>query len=191
MINATDLKNGITFLSNDKPYKVIKYSHVKVGRGGATVRVVAKNLESGATEEKTYSANVKVEDIHTQKRKLQYLYRDATSSVFMDPASFEQVEIPISVLSDEIPFMKEGDNVDVLFWSFGEAQDKALSVEIPPKVDLKVIDTPPGVKGNSAANIYKPAKLENGLDIKVPLFINTGEKIRVDTRTQEYVERVK
>lgn len=186
MINATDLKNGITFLSNDKPYKVIKYSHIKVGRGGATVRVSARNLESGSIEEKTYSANVKIDDIVTTKRKLQFLYKDGFNSTFMDPKSFDQVEIPLAILTDEAPFIKEGDSVDVLFWD-----EKALSVDIPPKVDLKVVDTPPGVKGNSAANIYKTARLENGIDVKVPLFIENGDLIRVDTRTHEYVERAK
>jgi elongation factor P len=186
MINSTDLKNGISFLSNGKPYKVIKYSHIKIARGGATVRVTVKNLETGGVEDKTYSSNVKVEDIRTIKRRLQFLYIDGDSVVFMDPKSYDQVEISSSVIEDELPFIKEGGQVDVLFW-----EEKALSVDIPPKVELKVAETAPGVKGNSASNVYKTAKLENGLSVKVPLFIREGDKIRVDTRTSEYVERAK
>jgi elongation factor P len=186
MINSTDLKNGVTFLANDKPYKVLKYTFIKVGRGGATVRVTAKNLESGATEEKTFSSNVKVDSINTFKRRLQFLYSDGINATFMDPATYEQTEIPEKIIKEELPYIKEGENVDVLFWD-----QKPLSVDIPPKVVLQVTDTAPGVKGNTASNMYKPATLENGLQVKVPLFIKEGEKIRVDTRTGEYVERVK
>jgi elongation factor P len=186
MIEATNLKNGITFLDKGKPYKVIKYNHVKVGRGGAVVRVSARNLESGGIEEKTFSSNVKVENVQTFKRQLQFLYKDAKNAVFMDPKNYEQVEIASSVIKDELPFIKEGENAAVLFW-----EEKPLSIEIQPKITLTILDTPPGVKGNSATNIYKPATLENGLQVKVPLFVAKGEKIVVDTRTGEYVERAK
>jgi len=186
MINSTDLKNGATFLYYEKPYKVVNYSLIKMGRGGATVKLTARNLETGATEPITLSSNVKVDEITTNKRKLQYLYRDGQTITFMDPISFEQVEIPVKVIENELSFIKEGDSVDVLYWN-----DKALSVDIAPKVVLKVIETDPGVKGNTVSNIYKPAKLENGLTIKVPLFINVGEMIRVDTRNSSYIERAK
>lgn len=186
MISSTDLKNGTTFLSDGKPYKVIKYSHIKIARGGATVKVTAKNLQTGSVEVKTYSSNVKVEDISTIKKRLQFLYVDEDNVVFMDPSSYEQVEIAVTIVKNELLFIKEGEKVDVLFW-----EDKALSVDIPPKVELEVIETDPGVKGNSASNVYKQAKLENGLSIKVPLFIENGDKIRVDTRTSDYVERAK
>jgi len=184
MITATDLKNGITFLSDGKPFKVVKYTHVKVGRGGATVRVMARNLETGDLAEKTYDAGNKVDEITTSKKRMQYLYKDGQNASFMDPQTYEQTEIDLDVLGDSILFIKEGSEVDVLLWD-----GKALSVDIPPKVVLEVIETDPGVKGNSASNFYKPAKLENGLSLKVPLFIKIGEKIRVDTRTSEYIER--
>ena len=186
MIEATNLKNGITFLDKGKPYKVIKYNHVKIGRGGAVVRVSARNLESGGIEEKTFSSNIKVEDVQTFKRQLQFLYSDAKNAVFIDPKNYEQIEIASSVIKDELPFIKEGENAAVLFW-----EEKPLSIEIQPKITLTISETPPGVKGNSATNIYKPAILENGLQVKVPLFVNKGEKIVVDTRTGEYVERAK
>lgn len=186
MINSTDLKNGTTFLYYDKPYKVVNYSLIKMGRGGATVKLTVRNLETGSTEPISLSSNVKVDEITTNKRRLQYLYRDGNVVTFMDPISFEQVEIPFKVIESEMPFVKEGDSVDVLFWN-----EKPLSVDIAPKVVLKVVETDPGVKGNTVSNLYKPATLENGLTIKVPLFINVGEKIKVDTRNSSYIERAK
>jgi len=185
MITATDLKNGTTFLSDGKPYKVIKYTHTKLGRGGATVRVSARNLENGELKEMTFDSGNKIEEIATIKKQMQYLYKDDKSAFFMDPKTYEQIEIDLNVLGDMIFFLKEGSEASVLFWDL-----QALSVEIAPKVDLEVIETDPGVKGNSATNIYKPAKLENGITIKVPLFIRVGDKVKVDTRTLEYIERV-
>ena len=184
MVEVTNLKAGATFQLNGKPYKVLKYQHQKLGRGGATVKVSAKNLETGSLEEKSFSSNIKVEEISTVKKPLQFLYRDGENIVFMDPKNYEQIEIPDYLIEEELNYIKEEDTVNVLFW-----EDKPLSIDIPPKVSLKVVDTPPGVKGDSATNIYKPAKLENGLQVKVPLFINSGDKIRVDTRTGEYIER--
>jgi len=157
-----------------------------MGRGGAVVKVVAKNLEDGGNQEISYSSNVSVEEANTTKRQLQYLYKDAVNAVFMDPRSFEQVEIPLKVLGEQMLFVKEGAESTVLFWD-----EKALSIDIPPKVVLTVKETDPGVKGNSASNFLKSATLENGLKVKVPLFINAGEKIRVDTRTWDYIERAK
>lgn len=186
MIKATDLKNGVAFMHFDKPYQVVKYTLIKMGRGGAVVKINARNLVSGSNEEISYSSNNSVEEADTYKKNLQYLYKDGSGAYFMDPTSYEQIEIPLSVLGDQIYFVKDGDNVSVFFWG-----DKALSVELPPKITLSVAQTDPGVKGNSATNIYKPAVLENGLKLKVPLFVNTGDKIRVDTRTGEYIERAK
>ncbi len=194
MISATDLKNGTAFLHYGKPYQVVKYNLIKLGRGSAYVKIMARNLESGGTEEISYQSNASVEDANTYKRKLQYLYKDGANAYFMDPRTFEQIEIPLKVLGDQVLFIKEGAESTVFFWSLDSARDKddkVLSVEIPPKVVLEVRETDPGVKGNSATNIYKPAILENGMKVKVPLFINIGDKIRVDTRTSEYIERAK
>ena len=186
MINATDLKNGATFMEHGQPFQVIKYSLIKMGRGGAVVKVSVRNLETGATVEKSFSSNVAVDEVNTFKRRLQYLYKDAANAIFMDPKTFDQTEVPFLVVGDLVRYLKEGESVDVLFWD-----DKALSIELAPKVVLKVIETDPGVRGNSASNMYKSATLENGISIKVPLFIETGEKIRVDTRTGDYIERAK
>jgi elongation factor P len=184
MVNATDLKPGVTFLHNGQPFRVIKYSLIKMGRGGATVKINVRNLETGAVNELGFSSNVKVESVSTIKRNLQYLYNDGTTATFMDPKSYDQIEIPVKVLESELNFIKEGEIVDVLFWG-----ERALSVDIAPKVTLEVTQTDPGVKGNSVSNLYKPATLENGLETKVPLFIKIGDKIRIDTRSGDYVER--
>lgn len=191
MIPVTDLRKGTTFQIDGKPYKVLEYNHIKIGRGGATIRVTVRNLQSGAVEEKTYNNGASVEPISTTKRSLQYLY-EADNAVFMDPKTYEQIEVSIDVVGKELAFLKEGENTEVMFWSFGGAQDKEdipLGVELAPKITLAVVEADPGVKGNSASNFYKQAKLENGLQIKVPLFIKNGDKIRVDTRTGEYIER--
>ena len=195
MIQATQLKAGVAFKAEGKPYKVAKYELVKMGRGGATVRLQLVNLENGANVEKSFSSNLSFEEINLAKRKLQYLYKDQKIAYFMDERSYEQVEIPLAILGADIYYVKEGQASDVLFWdpsaSSGQAESRALLVELPPKVVMKVAETDPGVKGNSASNMYKQAKLENGLSLKVPLFIKTGEKIIVDTRSGEYVERAK
>jgi len=186
MINATDLKNGITFKMDGKPYKVVKYAHQKIARGGGTVKVSLRNLQSGNLVEKTLNSNLKVDQINTSKKPFQYLYKDAENAVFMNKSTYEQVEIPNQVIQSDLPYIKEGDDVNVLFW-----EENPLSVDIPPKVKLKVSETAPGVKGNSATNIFKSAKLENELSAKVPLFIEEGDYVVIDTRTGEYVERGK
>lgn len=186
MINATDLKNGTTFVLDNRPYKVVKYAHQKIARGGGTVKLSIRSLENGNLEEKTMHSNAKVEEINTSRKPLQYLYTDDLNAVFMNERTYDQVEIPVKIIKDVLPFIKEGETPNVLFW-----EDKPLSIEIPPKVKLKVIETAPGVKGNSATNIYKPAVLENNISIKVPLFIETGNVVVVDTRSIEYIERAK
>lgn len=186
MISATDLKNGKTFEVDGKAYKVVKYTHSKIGRGGANVKVKVRNLQSGKLEDKTFNSTRKIAEINTHKKPLQYLYIDGDNAVFMDPKTFEQTEMKVKSIDTEIRFINEGDSINVLM-----ADDVALSIEISPKVVLKVTKTDPGVKGDTASNVYKPAILENGLAIKVPLFIKENDKVKVDTRTGEYVERVK
>jgi elongation factor P len=184
MINSTDLKNGTTFMQYGKPYQVIKYTLIKMGRGGAVVKVLTRNLESGAVEEKSFSSNTAVDEANTYKRKLQYLYNDGANATFMDPKDFSQVEISLKVLGNDVKYIKEGESIDVLFWD-----EKALSIALSPSVVMEVVETDPGVKGNSASNMFKSATLENGITTKVPLFVEKGEKIKIDTRTGEYLER--
>src|SRR3989344_2620651 len=146
-VNATDLRAGIAFLYEGKPFKVTKYNLIKMGRGGATVRVNCINLENGANIEHAFSSNLTFEQVDLSKRKLQYLYKDSNMAFFMNPASFEQVEVPLKILGSDIYYVKEGEDVDILFWD-----DRAMSVDLPPKVTLKVIESDPGIKGNSASN---------------------------------------
>lgn len=186
MINVTDLRAGTTFQMNGVPYVVIKYTHTKMGRGTANVRVEARNLKTGAVEEKTFMSGARVDAALTVKRPMQYLYSDGKNAVFMNSSTFEQVEIAKTIVGQEIKFLKEGQTVDILFFN-----DQPLSILLPPKLTLKVMHADPGVRGNSATNVWKSVSLENGMQVKAPLFIKTGDSVVVDTRTEEYVERAK
>ena len=190
MINVTDLRAGVTFLLNGAPYVVLKYTHNKIGRGSANVRIEMRNLRTGSVEERTFMSSAKVDSAPTIKRPMQYLYSDESSAVFMNPTTFEQAEISKSIVGQELKFLQVGKTVDILFWGEGSAS-QALSVLLPPKLTLKVTHADPGVKGNSATNVWKQIMLENGMQIKAPLFIRPGDLIVVDTRTGEYVERAK
>lgn len=185
-VNATELRAGTAFIYEGKPFKVTKYQLIKMGRGGATVRVNCVNLENGANVEHAFSSNLSFELITLHKKKLQYLYKDEKIVYFMNTVSYEQIEVPIAILGTDVNYIKEGGECDILFWA-----ERAMSVDLPPKINLKVIDCDPGVKGNTASNYLKSATMENGLMVKVPLFIKIGETIRVDTRSGDYVERAK
>ncbi len=185
MISVTELRAGRSFKENGQPYLVLKYEHTKMGRGTASIKVKVKNLKTGSVTEKSFISGARVEAVLTQKKKLQYLYSDQLGFYFMDPKSFEQVEIPASLLREQKDFLKEEVLVEVLF-----VESDPVSVELAPKMKFKVKETGPGVKGDSATNIFKPATLDNGMKIKVPLFIKTGEEIWVDTRSGEYVARL-
>lgn len=186
MMVVQDIRNGTTFLLDGQPWLGLKYEHVKMGRGSATIRIKAKNLLTGTTVEKSFINSARVEEINTARRPMQYLYKDGQNYIFMDPKDYEQIEISGQVIGSSGDYLKEGVLVNILFW-----EDRPLWIELPPKMDFKVIETDPGVKGNSAANMYKTAKLDNGLTVRVPLFIEEGEQIVVDTRDGSYVERVK
>lgn len=185
-IAATALRSGMAFLYEGKPFKVTKYNLIKMGRGGATVRVNCVNLENGANVEHAFSSNLSFEQVDLRKKRLQYLYKDEVTAFFMDPENYEQIEVPLTILGDDIYYIKEGEQADILFW-----EERAMSVDLPPKIVLEVVECDPGVKGNTVSNLYKPAKLSNGLIARVPLFIKQGEKIRIDTRSGDYVERAK
>ena len=168
------------------PYMCLKYEHVKMGRGSATIRIKAKNLLTGATTEKSFINSAKVEDINTLRRPMQYLYFDSAQYVFMDPKTYEQVNISESVTAEEGRYLQEGTQVNVMFWD-----ERRLWIELPPKMEFTIKETDPGVKGNSVSNLYKDAVLDNGIRTRVPLFINEGDKVLVDTRDGSYAERVK
>jgi elongation factor P len=186
MISVTDLRAGVAFLLDGQPYQVIKYKHSKIGRGTANVKVRVKNLGTFAVVEKTFMSGARVEEISVRRRKMQYLYEDQGDFCFMDPSSFEQITIEKEAIGEGARFLKEGGRVQVLFWA-----EKPLSVELPVSLSFEVLETDPGVKGDSASNIWKEAVLSNKVKIKVPLFIKSGDQVRVDTRTGEYLERAK
>lgn len=184
MISVTDLKNGVTFEDEGQLYRVLSYEHIKMGRGSANIKVKARNLRSGATIEKSFINGARVQDAPLNRRQLQYLYKDGTTAYFMDGASFEQIEIPEAKLGTDTQYLKDGETYAVLFYN-----EEALAIDLPPKMEFTISETGPNVKGNSASNMYKDAILNNGMKVRVPLFMETGENVLVDTRTGEYSER--
>ena len=186
MIPVTNLRAGTVFKENGQPLLVLKYEHQKLGRGKANIKVKARNLKTGAVSERTFISGAKVEEAEVEKKSLQFLYLEGNKAVFMDPKSFEQIETKRESLGGQEGFMKEGMKADILFF-----EGALVNIELPTAVALEVKETGPGVKGDTATNIFKPAVLENGLTAKVPLFVKIGDKIKVDTKSGEYVERAK
>ncbi|MBI4038148.1 elongation factor P [Candidatus Daviesbacteria bacterium] len=185
-LNVTDLRNGTFFKEGSNIFQILSYDHVKMGRGSGNVKVKVKNLRSGTTLEKSFITGSKVEEANIEKKKAQYLYRDGDSFYFMDPVSFEQFPLSISVMGDQAKYLKDSLEVTLIV-----AEGEALSVELPINLIYTIAETGPGERGNTVSNVYKDATLENGLNIKVPIFMKVGEKVKVDTRTGQYVERVK
>lgn len=183
MISVNDLRAGVAFEEDGSIFQVLSFEHIKMGRGSANIKVKVKNLRNGSTTEKGYTNGAIVKDIFLEKKDCQFLYKDSESAYFMDPRTFEQQVIPLRQLFAH-EFLKEGDTVVLQF--FG---DEPLDLILPPKVTLKVTETDPGVKGNSASNVYKDAILENGIKTRVPLFINIGDSVVVDTRDGSYTKR--
>ena len=186
MISAGDFRKGITFEMNGEPHVILDFQHVKPGKGAAFVRTKYKNIITGATREEAFSPNVKFPKAHIETKKMQYLYNDGELYYFMDNESFEQVGLQYDQVEDAIKFMRENDEATVKFF-----QGSAFIVEAENFVNLEVIDTEPGVKGNTATNVTKAATVETGAIIQVPIFIESGEKIQIDTRTGEYLGRAK
>lgn len=185
MIGVTELRAGIIFEETGNLYQVLSYEHIKMGRGSANIKVKVKNLKNGSTTEKSFINGAKVADVMVLKRDVQYLYSDSDFSYFMDPRSFDQVSVPLSLVGTDSAYLKEGESYNVSF-----LRDEAIALNLPPKMDFEVAEADPGVKGNSASNIYKDAVLDNGLRVRVPLFIKAGDKVKVDTRTGEYSQKV-
>jgi elongation factor P len=185
MIDVNKLKEGVTYLDGGEPYRVVKYSFSKMGRGKANIKVKVRNLLTGALTIKSYLSGNSVEPVEIEKKHLQYLYKDEDLLFFMDPVSFEQVEIGLKTLGEGVSYLVEGEKAWVQFW-----EERVVGVELPPSVVLKVTKTGPGEKGNSATNILKPAILESGLVVQVPTFIKEGDKLKINTQSGEYVSRV-
>ncbi len=183
MVSVNELRAGTAFEEDGNIYKVLSFEHIKMGRGSANIKVKVQNLRSGSTTEKGYTNGAMVRDIELDKRDYQFLYKDADSVYFMDPRTYDQKEIPLGSLAG-VRFLKEGEIVTLQFYG-----DEALDLILPPKIALKVMDTTPAVRGNSASNVYKDAELENGVKTRVPLFINIGDSVVVDTRDGSYTKR--
>lgn len=183
MISVTDLKSGTAYEEDGQILQVLSYEHIKMGRGSANIKVKVRNLLNGSTLEKSYINGANVKDLFLESRQLQFLYKDSEKAYFMDPRTYEQVEVSIKNLAGH-EFLIEGDTAIVQMHD-----GNALELQLPPKVTLKVLDTAPGVKGNSASNVYKDAILENGIHARVPLFIEIGDSVVVDTRDGSYTKR--
>ncbi len=185
MLSLTEIKLGTLIKINNDPYVVIRSDHHKMGRGGAVLKTKLKNLITGNVLEKTFQGNDKAEAAATEEKTVNYLYKNQNEAHFMDNENFEQFSLSLEQLGEALNWLKDGTDVKVLYF-----ENKPVSVKLPPKVALKVVSAPPGVKGNSAGNVNKTAVLETGAEIAVPMFINEGDEIRINTETGEYVERV-
>ena len=186
-ITAGDFRNGIIFEDpkNQNPCVVVEFQHVKPGKGAAFVRTKYRNLITGTVLETSFNPTAKFEQSMVDRRDMSYSYEDGDLYYFMDNETYDQVPVNKKDVGDNFKFCKEGDMCKILSY-----KGKIFGVEIPTFVELEVTETEPGFKGNTATNTLKPAKLETGAEIRVPMFINEGEKIRIDTRTGEYMERV-
>ena len=184
MILAGDFRKGVTFVDGTTVYVIVDFQHVKPGKGAAFVRTKIKNVMTGAVLERTFNPTDKFEKAHIESKKMQYLYADGDLYYFMDPESYELVPVNKAELSDNFKFVKENMVCKILSY-----KGTVFGVEPPYFVDLEVTETEPGIKGDTATNATKPATVETGAEIRVPLFINTGDRIRIDTRTCEYMER--
>lgn len=188
MATTADFKNGLCIDYNGKPCSIVWFQHVKPGKGGAFVKVKMRNLENGRILENTFNAGEKIELISIERRPYQYLYKDDSGFNFMHNETYDQISLPSEMVTNA-DLMKEGQYVEMMFHA---DEDRVLSCELPPFVELEVTYTEPGLKGDTAStSAMKAATLETGAEIKVPLFINQGETIKVDTRVREYYERVK
>lgn len=184
MISAGDFRNGVTFDMDGNVFQIVEFQHVKPGKGAAFVRTKIRNVISGAVVERTFSPTEKFPTAYVERKDMQYLYNDGDLYYFMDPETYEQIPINAEKLGDNFKFVKENMECKILSY-----KGNVFGIEPPLFVELQVVKTDPGFKGDTATNATKPATLETGAEIKVPLFINEGDMIRIDTRVGEYMER--
>ena len=184
-ITTNDLKNGMSLNLSEGLYQVVDFQHVKPGKGGAFVRTTLRNVRTGAQLEKTFRAGEKVEQAMIDKREMQYLYRDGTDYVFMDTQTYDQLVVTPASLGSAADYLRENDNAVLQMYG-----TEIVGVDLPASVELTVAETEPGVQGDRVSGARKPATLETGKVIQVPLFVNVGDKLKVDTRSGEYMTRV-
>ena len=183
-VSTNDLKNGMTLDLPDGLFSVVEFQHVKPGKGGAFVRTKLKNVRSGAVLERTYRADEKLEQAIVDKREMQFLYRDGEAYVFMDNTTYDQRNVDEDSLGNSAKYLKEGDSAVLQIWG-----TEIVGVDLPASVELSIRETEPGVQGDRVSGARKAATLETGLVIQVPLFVNTGDRVKVDTRSGEYLTR--
>ena len=185
MADTTDFRNGFCMLIDGDIFSIAEFQHVKPGKGGAFVRTKLKNMHTGAVLDRTFRSGDKVDEVRLEKREMQYLYSEADLYYFMDLDTYEQMGIASGIVGQAANLLKESENAYVLI-----ARDAAIGVDLPNFVLLEVTHTEPGIKGDTATGATKPATLETGYQVQVPLFVNQGDKLKIDTRTGDYVERV-
>jgi len=183
-VSTNQFKNGMHVEVDGTIYRIVEFQHVKPGKGGAFVRTKLKAIDSGGVVDKTFRAGEKLTRIRTEVKSVNYLYNDGADIHVMDAETFDQIPLPVSMVSEELPFMRENDTVQLL-----TVDGKPSSLQLPAAVELSVTDTEPGVKGDTVSNVTKPATLETGAVVQVPLFVNVGDVIRVDTREARYIAR--
>ncbi|HCJ90840.1 MAG: elongation factor P [Acidaminococcaceae bacterium] len=184
MVSTNEFKTGLTVTIDNDPWQVVEFQHVKPGKGAAFVRAKMRNLATGAVVERTFNAGERLPNATIDRRAMQYLYQEGDSYVFMDNETYEQLELSKEQLGNGINFLKE--NMDVKVTSF---EGRILGVELPNTVELVVVETEPGIRGDTATGGNKPAKMDTGYVVKVPLFINEGDHLLIDTRSGEYIQR--
>lgn len=183
-VNTNQFKNGMHIELDGAPWRIVEFQHVKPGKGGAFVRTKLKALDSGAVVDRTFRAGEKFSRVHTETKNVQYLYDDGGDVHFMDSESFEQFSVPHADLADALPFMQPNATVQVLV-----VDGKPSTVQLPMSVELAVVETEPGVKGDTVSNVTKPATLETGAVVQVPLFVNVGDRLKVDPHERRYISR--
>ncbi|MBN1893815.1 elongation factor P [bacterium] len=186
MATTSEFRNGLVMQIDGELWSIVEFQHVKPGKGGAFVRTRIKNVKTGRVLDKTFRSGDKVDDVRLEKRPYQFLYRDGSDFHFMNSATFEQITVPDEVIGSGADFLKDNLDVEILFHG-----EEPLGIDLPIFVNLRITKSDPGIRGDTATGATKPATLESGATIQVPLFIEEGETVRVDTRTGEYVERVK
>ena len=183
-ININDIKNGMTIIMDNNLYQIVEFQHVKPGKGSAFVRMKLRNLRTGSITEDTYNTNIKIQKAHIDRMPMQYLYSAGDNYVFMNNDTYEQVEISAKTLGDQVKFIKEGLDITVDYY-----EGEILGITLPEKIEYEVIETEPAVKGNTTNNAQKDATIETGYVVKVPLFINQGERIIISTKDGKYSSR--
>jgi elongation factor P len=184
-VTTSELRKGLTIVLDGELYKVTDWQHNKQGRGSAQVRLQLKNLRNGANTERSFQAGAKFEDVRMERRPLQFMYADGDQYNFMDPETYEQSSISADTLGSAVNYIREGDTVDVLMHN-----NQFVDIDLPAAVVLQITRSEPGVRGDTATGATKPATLETGITVNVPLFVNEGDRVKVDTRTGKYLERV-